>query len=110
MELTEIMRTNGTCRFYKTDEVSDDVLARILEAARWGPSGGNRQPIRFVAVRDQEQKRALKDLYLPIWNKYLEGISTGANRVGGRPKIINDADYFAEVLSALRILHGFWNG
>ena len=104
MELTESMRTNGTCRFYKTDEVSDDVLARTLEAARWGPSGGNRQPLRFIVVRDQEQKRALKDLYMPIWNKYLEGINTGANRVGGRPKIIDDADYFANHLDEIPIL------
>ncbi len=27
MELNDILKTNGTCRFYKPDEVSDEVLA-----------------------------------------------------------------------------------
>jgi len=98
------MRTNGTCRFYKPDTVTDEVLERVLDAARWGPSGGNRQPLRFIAVRNEEKKRALKDLYLPIWNSYLEGVNSGENRVGGRPKIIEDADYFANHLDEIPIL------
>jgi nitroreductase len=104
MDLNEIMRTNGTCRFYKPDPVSDADLAQVLDAARWGPSGGNRQPLRFIAVRDQNKKRALKDLYLPIWNSYLEGVNSGDNRVGGRPKVIDDADYFANHLDEIPIL------
>ena len=35
MKLSEIMRTNGSCRNYKPDPVSDAVLARVLDAARW---------------------------------------------------------------------------
>ena len=104
MELNEIMRTNGTCRFYKSDPVSDEVLTQVLDAARWGPSGGNRQPLRFISVRDQKKKKALKDLYLPIWNSYLEGVNSGENKVGGRPKIIEDADYFANHLDEVPIL------
>jgi len=104
MDLNEIMRTNGTCRFYKPDPVSDADLAQVLDAARWGPSGGNRQPLRFIAVRDQNKKRALKDLYLPIWNSYLEGVNLGDNRVGGRSKVIDDADYFANHLDEIPIL------
>lgn len=104
VDLSEIMRTNGTCRFYKSDEVSDDVLERTLEAARWGPSGGNRQPLRFIAVRNLEKKRQLKNLYLPIWNDYLAGINAGENRVGGQPKIIEDADHFANHLDEIPIL------
>ena len=104
MELNEIMRTSGTCRFYKSDPVSDAVLAQVLDAARWGPSGGNRQPLRFIAVRDQKKKTALKDLYLPIWNSYLAGVNSGENRVGGRPTIVENADYFANHLDEVPIL------
>jgi nitroreductase len=35
MTFDEILQTNGTCRYYKTDSVSDDVLGRVLDAARW---------------------------------------------------------------------------
>ncbi len=104
MELSEIMRTNGTCRFYKPNPVPDEILAKVLDASRWGPSGGNRQPLRFIAVRDQKKKKALKDLYLPIWNSYLEGVNSGENRVGGRSKIIEDADHFANHLHEIPIL------
>ena len=72
MTFDEILRTNGTCRYYKPDAVSDDVLGKVLDAARWAPSGGNRQPLSFVAVRDPKKKRALKELYLPIWNEFLD--------------------------------------
>ena len=104
MDLSEIMRTNGTCRYYKSDEVSDILLAQVLDAARWSPSGGNRQPLRFIAVRDLEKKRRLKALYLPIWNDYVKGIDAGENRVQARPKIVEDADYFANHMDEIPIM------
>jgi len=98
------MRSNGTCRYYKSDAVSDEVLNAALDAARWAPSGGNRQPLSFVVVRDQAKKQRLQSLYLPIWNEYLDGINAGSNRVGGRPKLVDDADYFANHLAEIPIM------
>jgi nitroreductase len=63
MELRDVIRTAGTCRYYTDDAVPDEVLARVLDAARFAPSGGNRQPVRYVVVRDPETKRRLKALY-----------------------------------------------
>lgn len=37
-----------------TRSIPDEVLTRMLEAARWAPSCSNRQPWRFVAVEDPE--------------------------------------------------------
>lgn len=104
MELNELMRTNGTCRYYKLDAVSNEVLARVLDAARWAPSGGNRQPLRFIAVRDREKKRRLKALYLPIWHDYVKDIDAGKNRVQARPKLLVDADHFAQHMEEIPIL------
>jgi nitroreductase len=43
-----------------THEVSDDAVARILEAARWAPSSSNTQPWRFlVAHRGTAEHAAL---------------------------------------------------
>lgn len=42
MELIELMRSQSSCRYYTTDPVPDDVLERVLDAARWAPQGGNR--------------------------------------------------------------------
>ena len=104
MELNDVLKSNATCRYYKQEPVDDDVLGKVLDAARWAPSGGNRQPLSFVVVRERETKQALQDLYLPIWNSYVEGINAGETRVGGLPKIVSDADYFANHLVDIPIM------
>lgn len=67
MELTEAMRSVGTCRYYRPDPIPDAVLRRAFDAARFGPQGGNRQPVRWLVVRERARKQALQDLYLPMW-------------------------------------------
>ncbi|MBS7606358.1 MAG: nitroreductase family protein [Candidatus Bathyarchaeia archaeon] len=59
MDFYEVIRTRRSIRSYKPDPVPDDVLTRILEAARIAPSGSNRQPWKFIVVRDEELKRRL---------------------------------------------------
>jgi len=104
MTLHDIMRTNGTCRYYKTDPVDDEVLVRVLDAARWAPTGGNRQPLRFIAVRDADKKRQLKDLYLPAWNRFVEAISAGEKHYDALPKLLVDANHFANHLEQIPIM------
>ncbi|MFC4943592.1 nitroreductase family protein [Pseudonocardia sp. GCM10023141] len=98
MELTEAMRTTGTCRYFRPDPVPDDVLRVAFDAARFGPQGGNRQPVRWIVVRDGARKKALADLYLPIWKAYLNGITEGSVAVSALPTTVQDADHFAEHL------------
>jgi nitroreductase len=71
MDLRDAMQSTGTCRFYRPDPVPDDLLRRVLDATRWAPTGGNRQGVRFVAVRDAGRRRQLADLYLPLWEQYV---------------------------------------
>lgn len=99
MELTEAMRTTGTCRRYTKDPVPDEVLRTAFDHARFGPQGGNRQPVRWIVVRDAEHKQALQDLYLPMWDAYFQGITGGTVSVGALPKTVQDADYFARHLA-----------
>ena len=104
MELTEIMRTNGTCRFYRPDAVPDPVMARVLDAARWGPTGGNRQPVSFVVVRDRRKKEALRDLYLPIWEPYFAAAREGTVRVGSKGSLLENADHFARHMAEIPVM------
>src|SRR5262249_37774907 len=69
-ELLEAMRTCRTVRYLRPDPVSDDLLRTVLTAATWAPSGGHRQPRRFLVVRDPARKRALRDLYQPVWERF----------------------------------------
>ena len=52
MELYDVMRSTPAVREFTDDPLPDDVLARILDNARFAPSGGNRQgPGTFPAKR-----------------------------------------------------------
>lgn len=106
MDFYEVVSTTGTGRYYKEDPVPDDVLTRVLNAARWAPQGGNRQPNRYVVVRDQAKKQALRDLYFPLWRDYLAQAGIGAIAIRGNevPGLLKDADYFAENLHKVPVL------
>lgn len=80
MDLTDALRTTGAMREFTDEPVGDEALARILDTARFAPSGGNKQAWRVVIVRDPARRRALRDLYLPGWHSYLT-----MTRAGLRP-------------------------
>jgi nitroreductase len=104
MELQDVIRTAGTCRYYRKDRVSDEVLARVIDAARFAPTGGNRQPLRFVVVRDPESKRSLAKWYLVRWEAYLSAMRQSQVRVGAPPRLIEAADHFAKHLADVPVL------
>jgi nitroreductase len=63
MELLEVMRSTPATRAFTDDDLPDDVLYDILDAARFAPNGGNRQAWRVVVVRDPEVKKEIARLY-----------------------------------------------
>ena len=71
MDLIDALRTTGAVREFRDDAVPDEVLARILETARFAPNGGNRQAWRVVVVKDRAVRRAIRDAYLEEWPQYL---------------------------------------
>jgi nitroreductase len=97
-----VIETTPTCRFYRPDPVPGDVLARVFDATRWAPTGGNRQGVRFVAVRDAAKRRQLRDLYLPLWENY---VARATARPGApRPRLLENADHFARHLDEIPVL------
>jgi len=88
MELIEALRTTGAAREFTDDPVTDEVLGRVLDNARFCPSGGNQQGWRVVVVQDPQIRTRLRDLYLPGWYDYL-----AMNAAGIRPWApLNDRD------------------
>jgi nitroreductase len=71
VDLLETLRTTGAVRDFLPEPVSDDVLARVLDTARFAPSGGNRQGWRVVVLKAPAVRARLRDLYLPGWYEYL---------------------------------------
>lgn len=77
MDLDEALRTTAAIREFRPDPVPDDVVHRILDTARFAPSGGNRQGWRVVVVRHPDIRVQLRDLYLGGWYEYLAQAEAG---------------------------------
>lgn len=58
-DVLNIIKARRSIRRYKQKDVPDELLEKIMEAARWAPSGDNGQAWRFIVVRDPETKKAL---------------------------------------------------
>jgi len=59
MDFYEVIRTRRSIRSYRPDPVPEESLGRVLEAARVAPSGSNRQPWKFIIVKDEELKNRM---------------------------------------------------
>lgn len=98
MDALEAMRTIGTARSFLPDDVPDEVIHRAVEAARFAPQGGNRQPVRLVCVRDRDKRRRLGELYLSTWLPYFES-RAGADRSAysrNQLAMVDFAEHFGE--------------
>ena len=62
IRLFDAIYTTRAIRRFKTDPVPDALHRRVLEAGGQAPSGGNRQPWRFIVLRSAESRRKLKEL------------------------------------------------
>lgn len=77
MELYGVMRTTAAVRQYTDEQLPDETLLRILDNARFAPTGGNRQGVHIIAVRDVLTRRALADLAVPGGQRYLAQAANG---------------------------------
>jgi nitroreductase len=89
VDLFQVMRSASTTRRFRSEAVPADVLVRVLDSARFAPSGGNRQGWRVIVVQDASRRAGLRDLYLPHWRAYLE--QTGGARMLAEPEAFDPA-------------------
>jgi nitroreductase len=104
LALYATMRCAPSTRRFTDQPVPRAVLERVLDNARFAPSGGNRQGWRVIVVTDRETRRRLREFYEPAWEAYTK--TTGARAVlddpevaaslpPGRVKMLRNADEFA---------------
>jgi nitroreductase len=110
--LYEAQSTCRAVRHHRPDPIADDVLRRVLEAATWAPSGGNTQPWRIVAVREPARRRALRDLYQPLWERYAKSYRVATAELEGeaaarRDRMIAAADHLARHLDRSPVIAVF---
>ena len=61
MNVLDAIKTRRSVRKYKPVSIPDEDLKKILEAAQLAPSAGNKQPWKFVVVRDEDLKKQLAE-------------------------------------------------
>ena len=77
MELSDVMRTTGAVRRFTDDPLPDEVLERILDNARFAPTGGNRQGAHVIVVRDRETREKLVELSVTGAQRYIAQTKNG---------------------------------
>jgi nitroreductase len=102
-DLYEVMRCAPSTRNFTDQPVPRDVLERVLDNARYAPSGGNRQGWRVIVITDPDIRRRLRELYEEPWDAYM--VKTGgraaleAGEASGLPKgrlrMLRGADEYA---------------
>ena len=104
LSLLEGLATTRAIRRFTADPVPDDDLATILWHATRAPSGSNRQPFRFVVLRDSEvamqAKRLLGASCRSFWSEkqvadgYTEG--SGADESSPKARMARTMQHFVD--------------
>ncbi len=79
MELYDVMRTTFAAREFTDAPLPDTALFKILDNARFAPSGGNRQGTRVIVVRERKTREALAALAKPAAKRYAAQVKVGEN-------------------------------
>jgi nitroreductase len=77
VDLYDVMRTTFAAREFTDEPLPDRTLYRILDNARFAPSGGNRQAVRIIVVRDQKTRDRLAELSMPGARRYVAQLGIG---------------------------------
>jgi nitroreductase len=59
MSVLKVIKERKSVRRYKPGAIPEEVLFRVLEAARHSPSGKNLQPWKFILVKDSSLKQRI---------------------------------------------------
>jgi nitroreductase len=90
--LLEGLSTTRAIRRYRDEPVPTDALATMLFAATRAPSGSNRQPFRFLVLRDgphaREAKHLIGESARRIWGgkRTADGYDRGSGAAESSPK------------------------
>ena len=69
MELREAIEERRSIRRYKTEDIPEADLKKIIELAAWAPNAENEQPYRFVLITD---RKLIKSVYRAVSDRIRE--------------------------------------
>ncbi|MFC2071187.1 nitroreductase family protein [Chloroflexota bacterium] len=57
--LLNLVKQRRSCRRFRSEPIPGEYIDKIIEAARWAPSGANTQPWEFIVIREVEVKQKI---------------------------------------------------
>jgi nitroreductase len=109
-DVFEVIGTQRAMRRLKPDPVPEEYIKKVLWAATRAPSGGNRQPWRFLVVRDAEKRKQLGEIYRSVWEEYAKaGYGTAARELSpedaeSNERVLRSAQYLADHMNEVPVL------
>lgn len=108
-DIFEVIGTQRAMRRLKPDPVSDHHVKQLIWAATRAPSGGNRQPWRFLVVRDPEKRKAIAKLYKEVWDGYEPGALAVSERLTpeeaeSNNRVMKSGRYLADHMAEVPVL------
>ena len=104
MEFSDLIQQRYSTRAYKSLPVPEDVLQRVLEAARMAPTAANRQPFQLVVVHTEGREAELARIYGNAWFTQAP-IVIGVCSVTGQAWTRRDGKNYADVDVAIATDH-----
>ena len=74
-DLLALLRRRRTVRGYKDEPAPQETLERLLDAARWAPSGANCQCAEYVVVTTPERRTALRERIMKHYRDYAASLA-----------------------------------
>ena len=84
-----LMKSRRSIRVYKEKPVPRETLAKLIDIARYAPSGGNIQPVRWLVIDDREEVKRLGGLVM-------DGMRSMIKETPG----LDDVSYLGLIVSA----------
>ncbi len=107
VRLLDGIRTTRALRRLKTDPVPPALIRKVCEAGIFAPSGGNRQPWRFIAVTEPERRAWVAERYREAFHAYIRPALAAARRPAypaARRRNVMSALHLADNLAAVPVL------
>lgn len=59
----DVLRERRSIRKFKDKEVPIEIINKIVDSARYAPSGMNKQPWEFIVIIDKDKKKQIREIY-----------------------------------------------
>ncbi|MHA1292760.1 MAG: nitroreductase family protein [Promethearchaeota archaeon] len=69
-KLLNFIKNRRSIRNFQDKEISDKEIEMILEAGRWAPSASNRQPWRFIIIKNKDILKKVSET--AIYGKFIK--------------------------------------